>query len=95
LAEALDATAFAIAGALNVCGLRRVVITGSLEELPSVVLRYLAAAIERGALWARWGRVEVEGAPRRRASGLAAAGMERLVLPMFEGGPGARNFVKK
>jgi predicted NBD/HSP70 family sugar kinase len=95
LAEALDATAFAIAGALNVCGLRRVVVTGSLEELPSAVLRYLAAAIQRGALWARWGRVEVEGAPRRRAAGLAAAGMERLVLPMIESESGARNFVKK
>jgi predicted NBD/HSP70 family sugar kinase len=95
LAEALDATAFAIAGALNVCGLRRVVVTGNLEELPSVVLRYLAAAIQRGSLWARWGRVEVEGAPRRRSAGLAAAGMERLVLPMIESEPGVRNFVKR
>jgi predicted NBD/HSP70 family sugar kinase len=95
LAEALDATAFAIAGALNVCGLRRVVVTGSLEELPAAVLRYLAAAIERGALWARWGRVEVEGAPRRRAAGLAAAGMERLVLPMIESERGIRNLVRR
>jgi predicted NBD/HSP70 family sugar kinase len=95
LAEALDATAIALAGALNVCGLRRVVVTGSLEELPSAVLRYLASAIERGALWARWGRVKVEGAPRRRAAGLAAAGMERLVLPMIENEPGVRNVVKR
>ena len=95
LAQALDATAFAIAGALNVCGLRRVVVTGSLEELPPAVLRYLAAAIERGALWARWGRVEVEGARRRRAAGLAAAGMERLVLPMIEDEHRVRNFIKR
>jgi predicted NBD/HSP70 family sugar kinase len=95
LAETLDATAFAIAGALNVCGLRRVVVTGGLEELPPAVLRHLAAAIERGALWARWGRVEVEGAPRRRAAGLAAAGMERLVLPMIEGEPEARKAVRR
>jgi predicted NBD/HSP70 family sugar kinase len=94
LAEALDATAFAIAGALNVCGLRRVVVMGGLEELPPVVLQYLAAAIERGALWARWGRVEVEGAPRRRAAGLAAAGMERLILPMIESEYEMRNFAK-
>jgi predicted NBD/HSP70 family sugar kinase len=85
LAKALDATAFAIAGALNVCGLRRVVVTGNLEQLPSSVLRYLATAVQRGSLWARWGSVEVEGAPRRRAAGLAAAGMERLVLPMMDG----------
>jgi predicted NBD/HSP70 family sugar kinase len=94
LAEALDATAFALAGALNVCGLRRVVVTGSLADLPPSVLKYLAAAIERGSLWARWGRVEVESAPRRRSAGLAAAGMERLVLPMIEREHELRNFVK-
>ena len=90
LAKALDATALAVAGALNVCGLRRVVVTGNLEELPSSVLRYLAAGIQRGSLWARWGSVEVEGAPRRRAAGLAAAGMERLVLPMMEDETGVK-----
>jgi predicted NBD/HSP70 family sugar kinase len=95
LAGTLDATASAIAGALNVCGLRRVVVTGSLEQLPPAVLQYLAAAIGRGSLWARWGRVEVEGSPRRRAAGLAAAGMERLVLPRIEGGAGARNFARR
>jgi glucokinase len=95
LAQALDATAVAIAGALNVYGLRRVVVTGCLEELPPQVLRHLAAAIERGSLWARWGRVEVQGAPRRRAAGLAAAGMERLVLPMIEGKPEAKRSVKR
>jgi predicted NBD/HSP70 family sugar kinase len=95
LAGALDAAASAIAGALNVCGLRRVVVTGSLEQLPPAVLRHLSTAIERGALWARWGRVEIEGAPRRRAAGLAAAGLERLILPMIEGQPGFKKVVKK
>jgi predicted NBD/HSP70 family sugar kinase len=95
LAEALDASAIAIAGALNVCGLRRVVVTGSLQELPPEVLRYLAAAIERGALWARWGRVEVQGAPRHRAAGLAAAGMERLILPGIEGEPGFKSNLRR
>jgi predicted NBD/HSP70 family sugar kinase len=85
LAETLELAAGVIAGALNVCGLRRVVVTGSLLELQPAVLRYLAAAIERGTLWARLGRVEVEGAPRRRAAGLVSAGIERLVLPMIEG----------
>jgi hypothetical protein len=46
----------------------------------------MAAAIERGALWARLGRVEVESAPRRRRAGLISAGIERLVLPMMERG---------
>jgi predicted NBD/HSP70 family sugar kinase len=85
LAETLESAAGIIAGALNVCGLRRVVVTGSLVELQPAVLRYLAAAIERGTLWARLGRVEVESAPRRRTAGLVWAGIERLVLPMIEG----------
>jgi predicted NBD/HSP70 family sugar kinase len=86
LAETLESAAAIIAGALNVCGLRRVVVTGSLVELQPAVLGYMAAAIERGALWARLGRVEVESAPRRRRAGLISAGIERLVLPMMERG---------
>jgi len=85
LAETLESAAGVIAGALNVCGLRRVVVTGSLVELQPAVLSCLAAAIERGTLWARLGRVEVESAPRRRTAGLVSAGIERLVLPMIEG----------
>lgn len=95
MAEALDATASAIAGALNVCGLRRVVVTGSVEQLSAEVMRYLSSAIERGSLWARWGRLEIQGAPRRRAAGLAAAGLERLILPMIEGQSGMKKVVKK
>lgn len=82
LAAALEAAAVAIAGALNVIGLRHVVITGSLTQLPPAVMDYLKQAIERGAMWARFGRVEVEAAPRRRAAGLVAVGIDRLVLPM-------------
>jgi predicted NBD/HSP70 family sugar kinase len=85
LAETLEAAAGVIAGALNVCGLRRVVVTGSLVEFQPAILRYLAAAVERGTLWARLGRVEVVSAPRRRTAGLVSAGIERLVLPMIEG----------
>jgi glucokinase len=84
LADALDATAVVIAGALNVLGLRRVVITGTLNELPPAVIAHLAEAISRGALWARFGEVRVEGAPRRRIAGLVAAGLDRLVVPMAE-----------
>ncbi|HZL78680.1 MAG TPA: ROK family protein, partial [Candidatus Limnocylindrales bacterium] len=42
LAQALDAAAAAIAGALNVLGQRRVVITGSLTELPPAVVEHLS-----------------------------------------------------
>ncbi len=79
LAETLEAAAVVIAGALNVLGLRRVVITGRLGELPPAVMEHLSAAVSRGALWARFGRVECDHASRRRLAGLVAAGIDRLV----------------
>jgi predicted NBD/HSP70 family sugar kinase len=84
LEHALDATASVIAGALNVLGLRRVVITGTIKDLPAPVLSYLSNAISKGALWARFGKIKVEGAPRRRVSGLVAAGLDQLVMPIAE-----------
>jgi predicted NBD/HSP70 family sugar kinase len=81
----LDATAAAIATALNVIGLRHVVVTGILSELPPTVFDYLSNAIQRGALWGRFGRVQVEHAPRRRTAGLVAVALDRLVLPMLDG----------
>lgn len=82
LTECLDATASVIAGSLNVLGLRYVVITGSLAQLPSIVMDHLSAAIQGGALWGRFGEVTCVGAPRRRIAGLAAAGIDRLLLPL-------------
>jgi hypothetical protein len=64
-----------------VLGLRRVVITGSLTELPPVVMDHLARAVQSGAMWARFGEVECVAAPRRRAAGLVAMGIDRLVVP--------------
>lgn len=81
LAHSLDAAATAIAGSLNVLGLRRVVITGSLTELPRAVLAHLSRAVESGAMWARFGKVECLSAPRRRMAGLLAVGIDRLVVP--------------
>jgi predicted NBD/HSP70 family sugar kinase len=81
LAQALDSAAAAIAGALNVLGQRRVVITGSLTELPPVVLQYLSRAVQNGAMWARFGEVECVSGPRRRTAGLVAVGIDRLVVP--------------
>jgi predicted NBD/HSP70 family sugar kinase len=89
LARTLDAMAAVIAGALNVFGLRRVVITGAVSELPSAVFSYLSQAIVKGALWARFGELNVEKAPRRRKAGLVAAGIDRLILPVETSGEGA------
>jgi predicted NBD/HSP70 family sugar kinase len=81
LAQTLDTAAADIAGALNVLGLRRVVITGSLTELPPAVMQYLSHAVLNGAMWARFGQVECLSAPRRRTAGLVAVGIDRLVVP--------------
>jgi predicted NBD/HSP70 family sugar kinase len=81
LGQALDAAAVAIAGALNVLGLRQVVITGIMTELPPAVMQNLSHAIQNGAMWARFGRVECTAAPRQRTAGLAAVGIDRLVVP--------------
>jgi predicted NBD/HSP70 family sugar kinase len=82
LAKTLDAMAAVIAGALNVLGLRRVVITGDVLELPPAVFSYLSDAIIKGALWARFGELKVEKAPRRRKAGLVAAGIDRFIFPV-------------
>ena len=41
-------------------------------------------AIVKGSLWVRFGKLEIETAPRRRTAGLVAVGIDRLVLPMTE-----------
>ena len=81
LAHSLDAAATAIAGSLNVLGLRRVVVTGSLTELPPSVLAHLSRAVQNGSMWAKFGQVECVAAPRRRTAGLIAVGIDRLIVP--------------
>jgi predicted NBD/HSP70 family sugar kinase len=81
LLHTLDATAQVIAGAINVLGIHRVVVTGLLADLPPAVVKHLAAEIQRGAMWARFGEIRCQSAPHRRAAGLVAAGIDRIVLP--------------
>jgi len=82
LAGSLDAAGSVIAGALNILGIRRVVVTGSLTEMPPGVIEYLADSVRKGALWGRFGDVVCEGAPHRRIAGLVAAGIDRLLVPV-------------
>lgn len=82
LARTLDTTGGVIAGALNVMGLRRLILTGILTELAPSAIEYLSKAVRKGAMWARFGELSIETAPRRRAAGLVAVGIDRLLLPM-------------
>jgi predicted NBD/HSP70 family sugar kinase len=81
LARTLDQTAIVIAGALNMVGLQQVIITGALLDLAPGGFRHLAEAITRGAMWGRFGQIDVQPAPRRRIAGLVALGLDRLVWP--------------
>jgi predicted NBD/HSP70 family sugar kinase len=92
LAKTLDVMAAGIAGALNVLGLRRIVITGTVAELPPLVFSYLSTAIIKGTLWARFGELKVEKAPRRRNAGLVAAGIDRIVVPETKNEFNTKNF---
>lgn len=85
LVATLDTAAAGIAEALNILGLPRVVITGSFAELPAAVFAHLAGGIQSGCLWSRYGRLECELAPRRRTTGLVAAGLTRLILHLASG----------
>lgn len=83
LDDTLRAAGRVIAGALNVLGVRQVVLTGLLLELPGC-REHLSAKIADGAMWGRFGQVACQGAPHRRAAGLVASGLDRIVLPAGE-----------
>lgn len=81
LRNTLDALAITIAGALNLLGVRRVIITGILNEFPEPVMTHLSQAITAGTMWARFGEVTCEARPRKRLAGLVSAAIDRLLLP--------------
>jgi predicted NBD/HSP70 family sugar kinase len=81
LADALDAAAGCIAGILNVCGLKRVVLSGHIRELGPRASDHLIAGIRRSSMWSRFDTVEVELVQRRRARGLTIAGIQRVIMP--------------
>jgi len=81
LVAALDATAGVIATVLNVCGLKRVVLSGHVRDLGPRACEFLTGAIRRHAMWSRFESVEVEFVQRRRARGLVIAGIQRVIMP--------------
>jgi predicted NBD/HSP70 family sugar kinase len=81
LTQALDAAASCIASILNVCGLKRVVLSGHIRELGPRATEHLISGIRRSAIWSRFDTVEVELVQRRIARGLTIAGIQRVVMP--------------
>jgi predicted NBD/HSP70 family sugar kinase len=80
LKRSLKAGAASIAGAMNVLGVGRVVITGSLSDLTQEVRAFFADEIRKGAMWAKFGDLAIEFQPRRRTRGLISVGIDRLVV---------------
>lgn len=81
LEPTLDAAGMVIGGALNVLGVKNLVLTGPFLELGDAVAEELSAAVKRSSMWNRFDAITVVTAPRRRISGLALAGIQRLVIP--------------
>jgi predicted NBD/HSP70 family sugar kinase len=80
--QTIDAAGLGIAGALNVLGLNRVVLTGYLSELPEPMIAALREKIQTAAIAGRFGSVRTVTAPRRRQAGMASAGIERFLAPL-------------
>jgi predicted NBD/HSP70 family sugar kinase len=80
LKKTLDSTAVTIASALNILGLRQVVLTGGFTELPTDSIEYLRQAILADAMWARFGSVTCVTAPRHRQAGLVSLSIDRTLF---------------
>jgi predicted NBD/HSP70 family sugar kinase len=89
LADTLHGAGTVIAGAINVMGIRKVVITGLLNDLPECVHARLAESISGGSLWERFGKISCVFAPRHHTAGMVAVGLDRVVMPHDPGMPQA------
>jgi predicted NBD/HSP70 family sugar kinase len=80
LKRSLESAALDVAGALNVLGLRQVVLTGAFDELPPACVEFLRDCVQRYAMWARFGEVTVRTAPRRRQAGMVSLALDRMLI---------------
>jgi predicted NBD/HSP70 family sugar kinase len=76
-----DVIATCVSAALNLYGVRRVVMVGRISELPAPATDYLIGVIQRASMWSRFDAVAVTLAPKRVARGLVIAGIQRFVMP--------------
>ncbi len=81
LAPTLLHTAQILGGVMNVLGVNDVVITGLLNEFPKPVLDDLAQKIRQNCMAGQFGNINTIFAPRRRLLGMAAVGVDRVLIP--------------
>jgi predicted NBD/HSP70 family sugar kinase len=80
LKHSLESAAVGIAAALNLLGLRQVVLTGAFRELPENCVRHLGDAISHHAMWARFDKLSIRTAPRRRQAGVVSVALDSLLF---------------
>lgn len=78
LKQSLDSTAVDIAAALNLLGVRQVILTGAFCELPPACIDCLTNEVRQHAMWARFGEVSIRTAPRRRQAGMVSVALMLL-----------------
>lgn len=80
LKHSLDSAAVDISAALNLLGLRQVVLTGAFRELPPSCVQYLSDTIGEHAMWARFDELSIRTAPRRRQAGVVSVALDSMLL---------------
>ena len=79
LKQSLESAALDIAGAMNLLGLREVVLTGAFSELPQTCIDHLSECVRRYAMWSRFADVSIRTAPRHRQAGMVTVALEQML----------------
>ena len=80
MVKTLETAAVTIASALNVLGVRDVVLTGAFSELPPECIRYLGEKIQADAMWGRFGTITCRTAARHRQAGMVSMAIDRTLF---------------
>jgi predicted NBD/HSP70 family sugar kinase len=78
--KTLDVAAVTIASAVNVLGVREVVLTGGFAELPTECIQYLEQGVRADAMWARFGSVSCKTALRHRQAGMVSIAIDKTLF---------------
>ena len=81
LCPTLTYAAQIIGGVMNVLGVNDVVITGLLNDLPQYITDDLSQRIAQNCMAGQFGKINTIFAPRRRLLGMAAVGVDRILIP--------------
>lgn len=83
LLPALDAIASTVAGAVNLLGIRQVVLDGPLPHAHSSVVEYVTERVNTLSLWGKFDRVECVASVGSRQQGMASLALDEVILSRF------------